>query len=144
MPWAIPGMGLMMNVLKTDAQELRNSNDVVLARQKVRQWAIVLRFSLVDQTKLVTAASELARNALDHGKGGRMTIESVTSLGKAGLRLTFQDQGPGIPDIEQALKDGYTTGSGMGLGLGGSKRLVNEFSIESKVGKGTKITVIRW
>jgi serine/threonine-protein kinase RsbT len=137
-------MGLTMNVLKSDSQALRNSNDVVLARQKVRQWAMDLRFSLVDQTKLVTAASELARNALDHGKGGDMTIESVTNLGKSGLRLTFEDQGPGIPDIEQALKDGFTSGNGMGLGLGGSKRLVNEFRIESQVGKGTKITVIRW
>jgi serine/threonine-protein kinase RsbT len=133
-----------MIVLKSDAQELRNSNDVVLARQKVRQWAIDLRFTLVDQTKLVTAASELARNALDHGKGGAMKIESVTNLGKSGLRLTFEDQGPGIPNIEQALKDGFTSGNGMGLGLGGSKRLVNEFSIESEVGKGTKVTVIRW
>jgi serine/threonine-protein kinase RsbT len=133
-----------MNVLKRDTQPLRNSNDVVLARQKVRQWAIELRFSLVDQTKLVTAASELARNALDHGKGGAMTIESLANGSKAGLRLTFEDQGPGIPDIQQALKDGFTTGSGMGLGLGGSKRLVNEFSIESEVDKGTKVTVIRW
>jgi serine/threonine-protein kinase RsbT len=137
-------MGLTMNVLRSDVQALRNSNDVVLARQKVRQWAMDLRFSLVDQTKLVTAASELARNALDHGKGGSMTIESVTNLGKSGLRLTFEDQGPGIPDIGQALKDGFTTGNGMGLGLGGSKRLVNEFNIESEVGKGTRITVIRW
>jgi serine/threonine-protein kinase RsbT len=133
-----------MNVLKRDTQPLRNSNDVVLARQKVRQWAIELRFSLVDQTKLVTAASELARNALDHGKGGAMAIESLANGSKAGLRLTFEDQGPGIPDIQQALKDGFTTGSGMGLGLGGSKRLVNEFSIESEVDKGTKVTVIRW
>jgi serine/threonine-protein kinase RsbT len=133
-----------MIVLKSDIQALQNSNDVVLARQKVRQWAMDLRFTLVDQTKLVTAASELARNALDHGKGGAMTIESVTNLGKSGLRLTFEDQGPGIPNIEQALKDGFTSGNGMGLGLGGSKRLVNEFSIESVVGKGTKITVIRW
>jgi serine/threonine-protein kinase RsbT len=123
---------------------LKTSNDVVLARQKVRQWAVELRFGLVDQTKLVTAASELARNAFDHGKGGDMTIEVLNEGAKAGLRLIFQDQGPGIPDIEQALKDGFTTGSGMGLGLGGSKRLVNEFSIESKVGKGTRITVARW
>lgn len=137
-------MGLMMNVLKTDVQALRSSNDVVLARQKVRQWATDLRFSLVDQTKLVTAASELARNALDHGKGGAMTIESVSNLGKTGLRLTFEDQGPGIRDIDQALKDGFTSGIGMGLGLGGSKRLVNEFYIQSEVGKGTKVTVIRW
>jgi serine/threonine-protein kinase RsbT len=133
-----------MNVVKRDTQPLRNSNDVVLARQKVRQWAIELRFSLVDQTKLVTAASELARNALDHGKGGAMTMESVTNGSKAGLRLTFEDKGPGIPDIQQALKDGFTSGSGMGLGLGGSKRLVNEFSIESEVDKGTKVTVVRW
>ena len=133
-----------MNVLKRDVQSLQNSNDVVLARQKVRQWATELRFSLVDQTKLVTAASELARNALDHGKGGAMTIESLANGAKSGLRLTFEDQGPGIADINQALKDGFTTGNGMGLGLGGSKRLVNEFSIESEVGKGTKITVVRW
>jgi serine/threonine-protein kinase RsbT len=137
-------MGPMMNVLKRDTQPLKNSNDVVLARQKVRQWAIELRFSLVDQTKMVTAASELARNALDHGKGGFMVMESLTNGSKAGLRLIFEDQGPGIPDIEQALKDGYTSGSGMGLGLGGSKRLVNEFSIESRVDKGTRVTVIRW
>lgn len=137
-------MGRMMNVLKRDTQPLKNSNDVVLARQKVRQWATELRFSLVDQTKLVTAASELARNALDHGKGGSMTIETLNSGARSGLRLTFEDRGPGIPDIEQALKDGFTTGSGMGLGLGGSKRLVNEFSIESEVGKGTRVTVARW
>ena len=123
---------------------LKTANDVVLARQKVRQWAVDLRFTLVDQTKLVTAASELARNALDHGKGGQMVIESLVNGTKSGLRLTFEDQGPGIPDIDLALKDGYTSGSGMGLGLGGSKRLVNEFSIESEVGKGTKITVARW
>ena len=133
-----------MSVLKRELLPLKSSNDVVLARQKVRQWAIELRFSLVDQTKLVTAASELGRNALDHGKGGTMLIESLSSGAKAGLRLTFEDQGPGIPDIEQALKDGFTSGSGMGLGLGGSKRLVNEFSIESQVGKGTKVIATRW
>ena len=133
-----------MSVLKHEVLPLKNSNDVVMARQKVRQWAIELRFSLVDQTKLVTAASELARNALDHGKGGEMTIEVLSVGARSGLRLTFEDHGPGIPDIEQALKDGFTTGSGMGLGLGGSKRLVNEFSIESEVGKGTRVTVVRW
>jgi serine/threonine-protein kinase RsbT len=133
-----------MNILKRDTQQLKNSNDVVLARQKVRQWSIELRFSLVDQTKLVTAASELARNALDHGKGGLMTMELLVNGTKSGLRLVFEDQGPGIPDIDQALKDGFTSGNGMGLGLGGSKRLVSEFSIESQVGKGTKVTVIRW
>jgi serine/threonine-protein kinase RsbT len=133
-----------MSLPKLEVMPLKNSTDVVLARQKVRQWAIDLRFSLVDQTKLVTAASELARNALDHGKGGEMTIEVLNSGLRSGLRLTFEDHGPGIPDIQQALRDGFTTGSGMGLGLGGSKRLVNEFNIESEVGKGTRITVARW
>lgn len=133
-----------MIVLRHETLPLKNSNDIVMARQKVRRWSIELRFSLVDQTKLVTAASELARNALDHGGGGKMQIEELANGAKSGVRLTFEDEGPGIPDIEQALKDGFTSGSGMGLGLGGSKRLVNEFSIESEVGKGTKITVIRW
>lgn len=133
-----------MTVLKREQLPLQNSNDVVVARQKVRQWATELRFSLVDQTKLVTAASELARNALDHGQGGHMAIEVVNGLSKTGLRLIFEDNGPGIPDLETALKDGFTTGNGMGLGLGGSKRLVNEFRIESEIGKGTKVTVIRW
>lgn len=133
-----------MSLLKRELLPLKNSNDVVLARQRVRHWAVELRFGLVDQTKLVTAASELARNALDHGKGGTMTLEVLNEGIKSGLRLIFEDQGPGIPDIEQALKDGFTSGSGMGLGLGGSKRLVNEFSIESEVGKGTKVTVARW
>jgi serine/threonine-protein kinase RsbT len=133
-----------MSELKREIRPLKNSNDIVLARQRVRQWAIELRFSLVDQTKLVTAASELARNALDHGHGGTLTMEVLSTGAKSGLRLIFQDNGPGIPDIEQALKDGFTTGSGMGLGLGGSKRLVNDFCIESEVGKGTKVTVVRW
>ena len=133
-----------MSVLKRESMPLKTSNDVVLARQRVRQWAVDLRFTLVDQTKLVTATSELARNALDHGQGGEMTMELVVSGTKSGLRLVFEDHGPGIPDIDQALKDGFTTGSGMGLGLGGSKRLVNEFSIESKVGEGTRITIARW
>jgi serine/threonine-protein kinase RsbT len=133
-----------MSVLKRESVPLKNSNDVVLARQKVRQWAVELRFGLVDQTKLVTAASELARNALDHGKGGLMTIEVLNEGAKAGLRLIFEDQGPGIPDIDLALKDGFTSGTGMGLGLGGSKRLVHDFRIESEVGKGTRIIVVRW
>ncbi len=133
-----------MSVVKREQLPLKTSSDVVVARQRVRQWATEINFSLVDLTKLVTAASELARNALDHGKGGHMIMEVVNGLGKTGLRLTFEDQGPGIPDLQAALKDGFTTGSGMGLGLGGSKRLVNEFSIETEVGKGTRITVIRW
>jgi serine/threonine-protein kinase RsbT len=133
-----------MSEMKRDTLPLKTSNDVVLARQRVRQWAIELKFTLVDQTKLVTAASELARNALDHGKGGAMTIEQVGVGGRVGLKLIFEDQGPGIPDLEMALKDGFTTGNGMGLGLGGSKRLVNEFSVESTPGKGTRVMVIRW
>jgi serine/threonine-protein kinase RsbT len=133
-----------MTVTKRDVLPLQTSNDIVVARQKVRQWSLELRFSLVDQTKMVTAASELARNTLDHGRGGEMTMEIVNGMAKSGLKLTFVDHGPGIPDIEAALKDGFTTGSGMGLGLGGSKRLVNEFSVESEVGKGTKVTVVRW
>ena len=133
-----------MTVQKGEVLPLRTSNDVVLARQRVRHWAVELRFTLVDQTKLVTAASELARNALDHGKGGTMTIEVLSVGAKSGLRLIFEDQGPGIPDVELALKDGYTSATGMGLGLGGSKRLVNDFSIETEVGKGTRVTVARW
>ena|SRR5215469_9073249 len=133
-----------MKSLKRETQTIQSSADVVLARQKVRQWAIELRFTLVDQTKLVTAASELARNTLDHGKGGQMIMEMIEDSPKSGLRLLFEDKGPGIPDVSAALRDGFTTGSGMGLGLGGSKRLVNEFHIESEVGKGTRVTVIRW
>lgn len=133
-----------MSEARREVLPLKNSNDVVLARQKVRQWATELRFTLVDQTKLVTAASELARNALDHGKGGQMVIEQPTQGTKIGIKLIFEDEGPGIPDIEMALKDGFTTGSGMGLGLGGSRRLVNEFSVESEPGKGTRVTVVRW
>ena len=133
-----------MSLQKREVMPLKSSGDIVLARQKVRQWSVELRFSLVDQTKLVTAASELARNALDYGQGGEMTIETLNSGARTGLRLTFEDHGPGIPDIEQAMRDGFTSGSGMGLGLGGSKRLVNEFHIESEVGKGTRITVARW
>ena len=134
-----------MTPTKAEVLPIRNSTDVVLARQAVRRWAIEAKFTLVDQTKLVTAASELARNALDHGHGGQMTVETVIgSNARTGLKLEFEDNGPGIPDLQAALKDGFTTGGGMGLGLGGSKRLVNEFSIESAVGKGTKVTVIRW
>jgi serine/threonine-protein kinase RsbT len=133
-----------MTVTKAEVLPIRNSTDVVLARQAVRRWAIEASFTLVDQTKLVTAASELARNTLDHGHGGQMTVERITANARTGLKLVFEDNGPGIPDVQAALKDGFTTGSGMGLGLGGSKRLVNEFSIESAVGKGTKVTVIRW
>jgi serine/threonine-protein kinase RsbT len=103
-----------------------------------------MQYSLVDQTKLVTAASELARNALEHGGGGNMRIEAMRNGARQGLRLTFEDHGPGIPDVSLALKDGYSSGGGMGLGLSGSRRLVNEFEIQSEVGKGTKVAVARW
>ncbi|HST77740.1 MAG TPA: anti-sigma regulatory factor [Verrucomicrobiae bacterium] len=133
-----------MKSLKRETIPIQNSSDVVLARQKVRQWAQELRFTLVDQTKLVTAASELARNTLDHGKGGHMIIDVVENLARTGLQLVFEDRGPGIPDIQAALRDGFTTGTGMGLGLGGSKRLVSDFDIQSQPGQGTRITVVRW
>jgi serine/threonine-protein kinase RsbT len=133
-----------MKSAKQETVPIASSSDVVLARQKVRQWAIEMKFTLVDQTKLVTAASELARNALEHGKGGQMVIEQVENSIKNGLKLVFEDRGPGISDVDAALRDGYTTGGGMGLGLGGSKRLVNDFQIESEPGKGTRVTVVRW
>lgn len=133
-----------MVVTKDDALEIRASEHVVLVRQAVRKWAIELGFSLVDQTKMITAASELARNTLDYGKGGTVRLEALEEGARKGLRLTFEDQGPGIPDIEKALTDGYTSGKGMGMGLGGSKRLVNEFDIVSRVGEGTRITITRW
>lgn len=129
---------------KTETISIQSSADVVLVRQAVRQCAIELGFSLVYQTKIVTAASELARNTLDYGGGGTVEIEPLQEVGRRGLRLTFADAGPGIPDIELALKDGFTTGGGLGMGLGGAKRLVNEFTIESTVGQGTKVTVVRW
>jgi len=124
--------------------EIRASNHVVLVRQAVRKWAIDLGFSLVDQTKMITAASELARNALDYGGGGTVRLEALENGHRRGLRLTFEDQGPGIPDIDKALTDGYTTGKGLGMGLSGSKRLVNEFEIASRVGEGTRVTITRW
>jgi serine/threonine-protein kinase RsbT len=133
-----------MKSTKQETVPIATSSDVVMARQKVRQWAIEMKFTLVDQTKLVTAASELARNALEHGKGGRMVIEQVENSIKSGLKLVFEDRGPGISDVDAALRDGFTTGGGMGLGLGGSKRLVNDFQIESEPGKGTRVTVVRW
>jgi serine/threonine-protein kinase RsbT len=123
---------------------LSAENDVVAARQAVRSCAAELGFGLVDQTKLVTAASELARNTVVYGGGGEVLIEAVTKGMRKGLRLTFSDKGPGIPDVELALRDGYTTGNGLGLGLGGAKRLANEFDIDSKPGAGTRVTITRW
>ena len=123
---------------------IQSSSDIVLVRQAVRQMAISLKFSLVDQTKIVTAASELARNTLDYGGGGTVKLEVLEESSRRGLRLTFEDSGPGIPDLDLALKDGYTTGSGLGMGLSGTKRLVNEFSIVSRVGEGTRVTITKW
>ena len=123
---------------------VRSSHDIVIVRQVVRSWAIELGFNLVEQTKIVTAASELARNTIDHGGGGTVTLQSVRDGARAGLRLTFADKGPGIPDLDLALKDGYTTGSGLGLGLSGARRLSNEFNIESRPGEGTRVTITRW
>lgn len=131
-------------VSRQETLPIRTSSDVVAVRQKVRNWAAELRFSLVDQTKFVTAASELARNTLEHGKGGEVRLELVERPPRRGLRLVFEDRGPGIPDIELALKEGYTTGGGLGLGLGGARRLVNEFEIDSTPGNGTRIVVVRW
>jgi serine/threonine-protein kinase RsbT len=133
-----------MAPLKADTLPIRSEGDVVAVRQVTRAWAAELGFSLVDQTKVVTAASELARNTLIHGGGGSVRIESLAEGIRKGLRLSFEDQGPGIPDLDLALKDGYTTGGGLGLGLSGSKRLMSDFSIDSRVGEGTKVTVTKW
>jgi serine/threonine-protein kinase RsbT len=129
----------------TESVPIRSSEDVVRMRQWVRARAMGIGFNLVEQTKIVTAASELARNILEHGGGeGHVQLDLVTNNSRNGLRLTFEDKGPGIADIEQALKDGFTSGSGLGLGLGGSKRLVNEFEIASRPGEGTRIAITRW
>jgi serine/threonine-protein kinase RsbT len=133
-----------MPILKHDTLPIRSENDVVTVRQVVRKWAGELGFSLVDSTKIVTAASELARNSLIHGGGGTARLESLTEGIRKGLRLIFEDQGPGIPDMELALQDGYTTGNGLGLGLSGSKRLMSEFEIVSRVGEGTRVTITKW
>jgi serine/threonine-protein kinase RsbT len=123
---------------------IKTSSDIVLVRQRVRTRSEELGFSLVDQTKVVTAASELARNTLDYGGGGIVRIEVVNEGDRRGLRLTFEDKGPGIPDLQLALKDGFTTGHGLGLGLGGAKRLMNEFQISSQIGEGTCVMIARW
>ena len=133
-----------MPATASESLPISGPDDVVVVRQRVRELAIMLGFRLVDQTKLVTAASELARNTLQHGRGGKVEITTLQDGSKKGLRLVFEDQGPGIPDIERALTDGFTTGGGLGLGLGGSKRLCNEFSVESEPGRGTRVMIARW
>jgi serine/threonine-protein kinase RsbT len=132
-----------MAVISSETIPVTSEPDIVFVRRRVRETAAQIGLSLVDQTKVVTAASELARNTLIYGRGGAMQLESLNGP-RLGVRLTFSDNGPGIPDIQLALRDGFTTGSGLGLGLGGTKRLVNEFVIESKVGQGTKIIITRW
>jgi serine/threonine-protein kinase RsbT len=135
---------IMGTVLKTETVPIASSSDVVMVRQRVRAWTLELKFSLVDQTKIVTAASELGRNTLEHGGGGFLELSLAENGTRRGIRLRFSDQGPGIPDLNLALKDGFTSGSGLGLGLGGSKRLMHDFEIDSKPGIGTTITAIRW
>ena len=133
-----------MDVQRTEVLEVRTSNDIVRVRQLVREWTVAAGFSLVDQTKMVTAASELARNTLEHGGGGVARIELLAEGPRHGVRLVCEDQGPGIPDVSLALRDGYTTRGGLGLGLGGARRLVNEFMIDSRPGEGTRVTIARW
>ena len=130
--------------IKSDRLPIRRSEDIVAVRQHIRKAALDMGFSLVDQTKIVTAASELARNTLVHGGGGWANIEIVERLGRRGLRASFEDRGPGISDIERAMQDGFTTAGGLGLGLGGARRLSNEFEIQSKPGEGARVTITRW
>ena len=133
-----------MQTTKSEIAEVNTSADVVSVRHLVRRWAVELGFTIVEQTKIVTAASELARNTIVHGGGGTCELEILQSENRRGLRLTFVDQGPGIADIEQALKDGFTSGNGLGLGLGGARRLSNEFEIRSQPGAGTLVQIVRW
>ena len=133
-----------MTPLRSETLPVRETSDILLVRQLVRECATALGFSVLDQTKLLTAASELGRNTLIHGGGGTMLLETFVKNDRRGLRLTFVDNGPGIADLEQAMTNGFTTKGGLGLGLGGSKRLVNEFEVVSRVGEGTRVTATRW
>ena len=133
-----------MPLSRSDKLPITSDGDVVAVRQRVRALAVESGFSLVDQTKIVTAASELARNTVVHGGGGTVEIELLVQGGRRGIRLTFRDHGPGIPSIEAAMRDGFTTGGGLGLGLGGAKRLCNEFDIQSTPGDGTVVRIARW
>jgi serine/threonine-protein kinase RsbT len=133
-----------MAVLRDDVKPIRTGEDVVTVRRLVREWAIEAGFSLVDQTKLVTAASELARNALQHGGGGSVHVEMLNDGPRRGIRLEFSDEGPGIVDLARAMQDGYSTGGGLGLGLGGARRLTEDFKIDSAPGQGTRVQIARW
>src|SRR5512147_757008 len=133
-----------MPIERDEMVTLLSSEDVVRVRQKVRATAVEIGFGLVDQTKIITAASELARNTVQHGGGGGVRLQILREGSRRGLKLVFEDRGPGIPDVEQAMKDGYTTGNGLGLGLGGARRLCNEFQISSTLGEGTRVTITCW
>jgi serine/threonine-protein kinase RsbT len=133
-----------MQVLRSEFIDLAGESDIVLSRQKVRSWATEAGFRLVDQTKIVTAASELARNAVQYAGGGTLLVEVLEDGPRRGLRLTFADEGPGIANIERAMEEGYTTGKGLGLGLSGSRRLMNDFEIRSELGRGTTVVTTRW
>ena len=132
-----------MTTVRSESLELRSASDVVSVRQIVRTWAVEAGFSLVEQTKMVTAASELARNTLIYGGGGTVELQELNGP-RRGIRLVFEDSGPGIKDVDAVLKDGYSTGGGLGLGLGGAKRLSNEFEISSQPGAGTRVSITRW
>lgn len=133
-----------MSIQKTETFQVTAESHVVIIRQAVRRLAVEIKLSLVDQTKFVTAASELARNLLIYGGGGEVVANVVAEGSRTGLEVHFIDHGPGIPDVELALRDGYTSGSGMGLGLGGAKRLVNDFHLSTKPGEGTHVRITRW
>jgi serine/threonine-protein kinase RsbT len=133
-----------MAIIRSTRCRLAASEDIVRMRQLVREKAVAMRFSLVDQTKIVTAASELGRNTIIYGGGGEVLVNELQDGGREGIELVFSDEGPGIADVQQALKDGYTTGTGLGLGLGGARRLSNEFRIDSRPGEGTRVTIARW
>ncbi|HEX5814808.1 MAG TPA: anti-sigma regulatory factor [Methylomirabilota bacterium] len=133
-----------MPLIRSDKLPVASDADIVAVRQRVRALAVESGFSLVDQTKIVTAASELARNTVVHGGGGTVDIEMLVEGGRRGLRLTFRDHGPGIADVEAAMRNGFTTGGGLGLGLGGARRLSNEFDIQSRPGEGTVVRITRW
>ena len=133
-----------MLTARTDRIAVRGQHDIVNVRQVVRGWCLAIGMGLVDLTKMVTAASEIARNTLEYGKGGSLTLEELRDGLRVGVRLMFEDQGPGIADIARAMSDGYTSGGGMGLGLGGTKRLVDEFDLTSTPGVGTRVTITKW
>ncbi len=133
-----------MQVQRNESQPIASEEDIVRIRQAVRSWAAECSFGAVDQTKLMTAASELVRNALKYGRGGTARLEILSDGARRGLRLIVEDDGPGIADVELAMTDGYSTGNGLGLGLGGTRRLVNEFEISSRLGEGTRVSIVRW